>query len=135
MQDIGKQHSVISASSLNLSGVTLDGSSNSPWFDVKKINQITVEIDYTNTDGTGVKFSIIQGDGTTERYLDDEIQAGGGVRTCAKRVYEHPATSSENFAIPVEINAEKLRIADLTDINSGAAATNKATVRVVKGMV
>lgn len=135
MNSLYKQHSIADAAALNLSAVTLDASNDSEWIDARGINHLAVEIDYTNTDGTGVQFSIVQGDGITKRYLDDEEQSGSGVRTCTKRVYQHPATSSENFAIPIEINAEKFMIKDLTDMNGSAADTNLATVRVVRGMV
>jgi len=135
MQHLKKQHAVVNSANLGIAAAALNVSHDSEWVDVRGINHITIELDYTNSDGTGVKFSIQQGDRTTGRYLLDEEQSGSGVRTCYTREYQIPSSVTGAWALPVEVDAEYLRIKDLIDINAAAAASNTATMRIIKGMV
>ena len=123
----------ISAATFGLDDVAINSSINSNQFATAGFDQLTIFVEYTQSAGTGVSFSLeTSEDGGTTWHKIQVGKISSGTVTLFDATYTKALATSGNYVVNIPVNNQFVRLASL--IATGTPdANDKATVRVRMG--
>jgi hypothetical protein len=128
------RQAVIEATELGLNDVAINTATDATAFNCAGYNQLTIEVSYTQSAGTGIEFYLHTVDGSDTEFPLQSGSTSAGTETLTDRKITKAMASSDTFAYNRPINCTELMIANVLATGS-PDANDKVTMRVILGVV